>query len=362
MRALHDKRSRLAGLPGLKATSVPLLLVLCAGLPGCTTVAYYGQAVRGQLELLHRARPLDEAARDPALPAALRERLQRAGRIRDFASRQLGLPDNRSYRRYADLGRPYVAWNVIATPEFSTLPRQWCFPVAGCVGYRGYFAEAGAQAQARALRAEGLDTYVGGVPAYSTLGWFADPLPSTVMHYPEPDLARLVFHELAHQVAYVGGDTTFNESFATAVELEGVRRWIAAEGRPEQQGAFDAAQERRRAFIALVMGTRTALDALYAAPMDVAARRAAKAATFAALRRDYAALRARWGGYAGYDGWFAGELNNAQVASLALYTDLVPAFQALLERLHGDLPAFYAEVRRIAALPPDARGRALAGS
>ncbi len=336
-----------------------LALALALGLGGCSTVTYYLQAIHGQVELLRKARPMEALVADPAQPTVLRERLRRALALREFASASLGLPQNGSYRRYSDLGRRYVVWNVIAAPEFATAPRQWCFPVAGCVGYRGYFNEAGAEAMAAGLRQEGLDVYVGGVAAYSTLGWFADPLPNTVIHYPEAELARLIFHELAHQVVYLPGDTAFNESFATAVELEGVRRWIKQRGIAQQQQAFDEAQQRRREFITLVLGTREELDAVYARGLAPQAIRGAKSAAIIALRERYARLKASWGDYAGYDAWFAGEINNARIASVALYTQWVPGFTRLLAERAGDLPAFYREAAQLAKATPSERARRL---
>ncbi|MBM3346979.1 MAG: aminopeptidase [Betaproteobacteria bacterium] len=347
-------------------------------LQGCSTIAYYAQAVHGHLEMIGQARPVELVERDPATPARLRERLALAREIREFASRALGLPDNGSYRRYADIGRPYVVWNVISTPEFSAEPFEHCFPVAGCVGYLGYYAEAAARSAAAREAALGRDAYVGGVPAYSTLGWFDDPLLSTFVFQPDVELARLVFHELAHQVAYVKDDTVFNESFASVVEEEGVRRWLeqreAAAAPPANAAkpagpaasaataAFEqyrAARVRRQALTTLLMDYRERLRGMYAASADDAARRSAKAAQFAALAADYARLKASWGGFAGYDRLFAGGANNALLASVAAYNELVPAFSAVLEAQQRDLPAFYKVVRELAALPPAERRRRL---
>jgi predicted aminopeptidase len=322
-------------------------------LSACTTVGYYAQAVSGQMELIHKARPIAEHLDDPAIAPALKARLARILVMRDFASRELALPDNRSYRAYADLGRPFVVWNVFATPEFSVKPEQSCFPIAGCVSYRGWFSQKDAESQAAGLRTRGLDVYVGGVPAYSTLGWFSDPVLNTFVNYPEAEVARLLFHELAHQEFYLGGDTRFNESFAVAVEQEGVRRWLRSEGTPTQAAQYEAFQNRRREFIALVLGYRKRLEALYAGDMAAADMRARKAEAFAAMRADYDALKASpaWAGFAGYDRFFAQNLNNAHLASVAAYTELVPGFQALLAGQGGDLGKFYAVVRELARLP-----------
>lgn len=325
-------------------------------LAGCASPGYYAQAIGGQLEILRASRPLAEAAGDPGVPETVRRRLAVAAQIRDFASREMGLPDNGSYRKYADLGRPYVTWNVFAADALSIEPKQWCFPVAGCVGYRGYFSEAAARQFADALRAEGYDVFVGGVPAYSTLGWFDDPLLNTFLRYPDIELARLLFHELAHQVLYVQGDTAFNESFAVAVEEAGVTRWIERHGTPAQHEDFARREQRRRDFHALVKRTRERLGAIYAGAGTQAEKRADKARALKQLDADYRTLRdGAWSGFAGYDHWFAGTMNNAALASIGLYLDDVPAFQTLLAENDNDLPRFYATVRALAALPPEQR-------
>jgi predicted aminopeptidase len=336
-----------------------LLAALAAAMSGCSTLGYYWQAFDGQMELVRKARPVPDVIADPATAPELKDRLEQARQIRDFASRELRLPDNASYRRYADLKREYVVWNVFATDAFSIEARQWCFPVAGCVGYRGYFAQADAEAFAAELRRGEGDVYVAGVPAYSTLGWLSDPLLNTFIDYPRTELARLMFHELAHQVAYAPGDTVFNESFAVTVENEGVRRWLAAHGTPQERAAFESAQRRRDDFIALIAEYRARLARLYASGLAPAAMRVEKARAFEAMRADYAALKQRWGGYSGYDDWFAQPLNNAQIASVAFYTELVPAFERLLAASGGDLPRFYAQVAALAQLAQVQRREAL---
>ena len=327
--------------------------------PGCATVGYYVQAARGQWALASAARPIDDWVADPATPEDLRNRLAQVRAIRDYASRALSLPDNGSYRRYADLGRPYVVWNVVAAPEFSTRPRQWCFPFAGCVSYKGWFDAAGAEAAASALRAEGWDAFVHGVPAYSTLGWFDDPVLNTYVRFPRQEIARLVFHELAHQVAYVPGDSTFNESFATCVEQAGVRRWLADHGSPEERRAFDAMDRYRAGFTDLVLETRDELDRLYAGAQPGPALRAAKAAAFDRMRARYADLKMKWGGFAGYDRWFAQPLGNAHLASVATYREQVPAFEALLAAAGGRMDRFLDEARRLAGADAATRERVL---
>lgn len=336
-----------------------LAAAIVVGTGGCTTVSYYSQAIAGHLEVMQRARPIDDRLARDALPDALRARLFRALEIRDFATRELGLPDNGSYRSYADLGRPFVIWNVVAAPALSIVPKASCFPVAGCVSYRGFYGEADARAYAASLEKEGLDVFVHGVAAYSTLGWFDDPLLNTFINYPEAELARLVFHELAHQTVYIRDDTTFNESFAVAVEEAGVERWLASH--PEtDRAAYATLQSRRAEFLALVMRYRERLGALYASSVPDADKLAGKRQAFADMQADYRRLRDSWGGWAGYDRWFARDINNAHLASIATYTRLVPAFRALLARGGGDFGRFYAAVREIGALPPAAREARLA--
>ena len=335
---------------------------------GCSTLAYYGQAVSGHLDLVQRARPVPDWLADPATPAPLRERLALSQQMRDFAIAELALPDNRSYRRYADLGREAVVWNVVAAPELSLTLKTWCFPVVGCVGYRGSFKRAPADATAAELRAQGYETHVYGVPAYSTLGktdWLGgDPLLNTFINWSEPDLAALIFHELAHQVVYVDDDTEFNESYATAVERLGRARWLARRGDVPATQAQEAARERRDGyrddFRLLTRRTREALQDLYASDLPDADKRQRKALLLDVLRADHAALKAgAWGGYTGYDRWMAG-VNNAQLAVQAAYDAQVPAFERLFEREGRDFTRFHRAVRDIAALPKDRRRATLA--
>ncbi len=326
---------------------------------GCSTLGYYAQAVNGHLDLLQRARPVDEWLGDPATPAPLRARLEASQQMRRFAVEQLHLPDNTSYRRYADLQRKAAVWNVVAAPELSLTLKTWCFPVMGCVGYRGYFSREPADELARQLRGEGWEASVYGVPAYSTLGWTnwmgGDPLLNTFIEWPEGELARLIFHELAHQVAYAKDDTTFNESFAVAVERLGGRRWLAQPGHEAAQAEYDAFAGRRSDFRELTHRYRDRLKALYEGPLPDADKRAKKAELMAALRAEAARLKAeRWNGFAGWDGWFE-HANNAAFGVQAAYDELVPEFERLFERLGGDFPRFYAEVQRLAALPKEER-------
>jgi predicted aminopeptidase len=345
----------------MKAAARVVVLASVALLSGCSTIEYYAQAIGGHLDVMGRAARIEERLREPDLPQSLRDKLRRVIAIRDFASRELALPDNGSYRRYADLERPFVVWNVFAAPEFSVKPVESCFPVAGCVSYRGFYREADAQVYARALRAEGYDVHIGGVPAYSTLGWFDDPVLSTFIRYPDAEVARLIFHELAHQVAYVKNDTVFNESFAVAVEQEGVQRWLVGNGTPEERAAHETLQLRRREFVALVLAYRDRLAAFYGQALGVEEKRKGKARLLAAMLEDYGLLKAGWGGFPGFDRVFARGANNALLASVTAYTERVPAFRALLARKGGALPAFYADVKELARLDKPARDARLDG-
>lgn len=339
-----------------------LVAVTGAGLAGCSTIGYYAQSLGGHLDIVRRARPVDDWLADGATPAKLRERLKLAQEIRDFAVKELKLPDNRSYRSYADLQRNAVVWNVVATPELSLELKRWCFPIVGCVGYRGYFDRKPADALAEALKAEKFDVNVYGVPAYSTLGWTnwlgGDPLLNTFIDWPEAQLARLIFHELAHQVAYAAGDTTFNESFATAVERLGGERWRQHRALSDVD---DTAFERRRAdFRLLSARTRASLEALYKSDASDELKRQRKAEIFAGMRAEIARLKTEaWGGYAGYDAW-AQRANNASLSVQAAYDELVPAFEKLFEREGRDFARLHAEAKRLAALPRDQRRDTLA--
>jgi predicted aminopeptidase len=327
-----------------------LATMVAASLCGCANIGYYFQAMGGQMEIWNRSRPIEKLVSDEHTDAGLRERLLLVLKVREFASRELGLPDNKSYRKYADLQRPFAVWNVFATGEFSIAPVEWCFPFAGCVAYRGYFSEQGAEEFGAGLRAHRHDVFVAGIPAYSTLGWFDDPVLNTFIFWPDTEIARLTFHELAHQVAYVSGDTVFNESFATAVELEGVDRWLARAGTPAQRAAFDARQAYKSGFVELVMKYRKRLGDLYASSLPEQAKRSKKAETFAELKAEYAQLKQSWKGFAGYDRFFAGELNNAHLVPVATYSELVPAFRRLLAENGGDFRRFYAQVKELGKL------------
>ena len=320
-------------------------------LSGCETLSYYAQAIGGHLELMGRARPVGEVLADQTTPAALREQLALALRLREFASRELGLPDNGSYRRFADLARPFAVWNVVAAKEFSVEAVESCFPVAGCVTYRGFFNRSDAERHAERLRAKGFDAAVLGIPAYSTLGVFADPLLSTFVGWPEAELARLLFHELAHQLIYVKDDSSFNESFAVVVEREGVRRWFSENGREADLRRYREARERERELAQRIEATRAELRALYASGTAPEIMRERKRVAFEALAADPVFQR--------YANRQQIKPNNALLASFATYLQRVPAFERLLARDGGRLERFYADVRALAALDKSARERQL---
>lgn len=340
--------------------------VAACALSGCSAVEFYWQGLTGQVDLLARAKPIAEVIETTPDPV-LKLRLARAQAIRAFASRDLALPDNRSYTNYADLGRPFVVWNVFAAPELSLTPRQWCFPVAGCVAYRGYFAEDDARAEAARIARTGDDVHLGGVPAYSTLGYFDDAVLSTFVRYREAELARLIFHELAHQVVYVKDDTAFNESFAVAVEEEGVARWLAAEATrrtpveiAELAADIERGNRNRAEFRAMIAAARDRLAAVYAGPGSDDEKRADKAAVFADMRAENERRKALSDGTSSFDRWFAAGPNNAGIAAAGLYANQVPRFKALLDQDKGDLPRFFERVKALATLPKVERESALA--
>jgi predicted aminopeptidase len=329
------------------------ILLLCAVLLPSLSGCYLLQAAAGQMQIVTRREPINKVLADPATPPELRTRLEYVAAARDFASQQLGLPDNASYRSYADLKRPYVIWNVFATDEFSVEPRRWCFPIAGCVVYRGYFNENRAQRYARRLRLRGADAVVGPVAAYSTLGYFKDPVLNTMLGWNDTSLAGTLFHELAHQVVYVAGDSEFNEAFATVVEEAGLQRWLDTQGRASEINGWHLQRERGEQFVQLLLTTRERLRQLYKTNLPPAAMRERKQQEFGLLKYRYQVLKAtEWKGYSGYDRWFDCALNNAHLISAATYYGCIPGFEALLKTVDADLPRFYEEVRKISESKP----------
>ena len=351
----------------------PMIVMTALLLSGCASVGYYWQSVSGHMQMLNAARPVTDVLADPQASALLKAKLALSQRIRSFAATDLKLPDNASYKRYADLRRSAVVWNVVAAPEFSLTLKTWCFVVAGCVDYRGYFNEADARLTAEQLKSEGLEVSVYGVPAYSTLGkldWLgnlgADPLLNTFIGYPEGELARLIFHELAHQVVYAAGDTMFNESFATAVERLGAQRWLTAQASQAAKEEYAALDARRQQFRQLTAATRRELTLIYASNIASGHQniglKAPKIIAIQKFKNDYDDLKKSWGDSAqrttAYDAWVA-QANNASFGAQAAYDELVPGFEALFERQGRDWQQFYDAVRQLAELPKSERHRAL---
>lgn len=348
-------RSKYSRANNVTLTLKVLLLVLVASvLVSCETISYYGQAAKGQLSLLLDRKKITRLLEQDSLDEQTRHKLELVLSARDFAEKSLYLPAGKSYLSYVELHRPYVLWNVFAAPEFSTEPVSWCYPIAGCVAYKGFFSEQMANVYGDKLKSDGFEVYSGGVDAYSTLGWFADPLTSSVLRRADHRLLVLLFHELSHQRIYAAGDTTFNESFATFVEQEGLRRWLQEFPQPGLITQIEKEDTMQAQFVALVTEYRGQLAALYEQEIDDTEKRQRKENVQKALQDSYVKLRddpEKWASYSGYDRWFAGPLNNAQLGTVGSYNDFVPAFAKMLKSVDGDLQQFYSEVDRLAHLP-----------
>lgn len=337
-----------------------LVVTLVSSLTGCIGISYYAQSLNGHLQITTARKSVAKLLTDPSTPEELRRQMASASAIRQFASDELALPDNASYRSYVDTGRDYVTWAVFAAPEFSLAPLSWCFPVFGCVPYRGYFSKKTAIETAVELQRQGHDVHVSGITAYSTLGWTSDPLLNTMLDQGETNLAALVFHELAHQRVYVNDDSPFNEAFAVAVETTGVKKWLRASGDTAGLRRYEASQKRSADFRTLVSQTRSELRQIYAGTGTSELKRTEKAAAINRLRLRYSQVRNKdWGGYNGYDGWFNAPINNAKLAATSVYNEKVPAFLRLFELCAGDYSRFYAAVQRIGALNRASRSEAL---
>ncbi len=347
-----------SGLRRKKIAGLIVIGMLAVILSGCQTLTFYKQAIQGQYQIFSRERPIQKVLADTNTSPALKQRLEFVLQLRQFADTQLKLPVDKQYTKYADLGRRYVVWDVYAAPEFSLEAKKWWYPFVGSLDYRGYFSEKAARSYASKLGQHNYDVYVGGVEAYSTLGWFKDPILNTFIFNRDLDLAETLFHELAHQKVFVGGDTDFNEAFATTVGEEGVRRWLRAHNDAAGRDQYLVDVEHDEQFVALILSTRRKLAALYKTepkpedrktPASVkAADREKKAAIIDQLRQNYQDLRARWGGYSGYDKWFKGPLNNAQLNTISTYYKLVPVFQKMLSANGGDLEKFYQQADKLA--------------
>jgi predicted aminopeptidase len=351
-----------------------LIVAVGLGVSGCQTLTFYGQAIHGEFSLLAHQQRVEQLLAAPQTPKELKQQLQLLQNLLAFAERDLKLPVDKQYRKYVDVHRPFVVWNVEAAPEFSLEPKSWWYPLVGSLDYRGYFSESGARACARRLREKGYDVHVGGVQAYSTLGWFKDPALNTFIFEPEAELAETIFHELGHQRVFAHGDTDFNEAFATAVGQEGARRWLLAEGDTATTEAYLAHLRRNDQFVRLIQTTRQRLATLYGdeqteeGKLKASQKKSAvlleplrleKQRALVRLQEEYAQLKAQWGGNTEYDAWFAGPVNNAQLNSVAAYYDLVPGFDHLLELNGGDLQKFYEAADLLAAKPKKERREGL---
>lgn len=323
-------------------------------LTGCNSISYYGQAISGHLDLLSREKPIEDLLTNTQTDPELKNKLQIALNVRAFASSDIRLPDNDSYKNYADLERPFAVWNVIATPKYSVQANKWCYLIVGCLSYRGYFDEQEAQTLASELQAQGLDVIVSGAAAYSTLGWMDDPLLNTIVRRSESSMIGIIFHELAHQVVYVDGDTDFNEAFATAVEYEGLRRWYAAKNNEDVYQQYRDKKAQQVMIYQKLRETRTQLDKLYQQTLSDQDKEQHKQQIFSELKTWYQHWR-KDHSYDGFDGWMQKDLNNAYLALVATYQDMVPDFEAVLASVKGDMQSFFDIVQRMAELDNDGR-------
>ena len=346
-----------------RTARLAVVLTALAALSGCASTTYLWQAASGEWHVLHGRKPIIDVIDEPQASEALIRELAYVREARRFASQQLGLPNNDSYRTYVNLHRRYVVWNVVAAPEFSVKPKQWCFPFAGCVAYRGYFHERSARNFAKTLKHQGYDVVVEGVPAYSTLGKLPDPVMSTMMRYGREELAAMIFHELAHQLLYVENDSRFDEAFAMTVENTGMKRWLEYLHQPQRFVQFERESDAARQFAALLRHTRNRLTKVYASGIPPRQMLRKKQAYFARLAQHIRSLERRLGFHSPvYDKWIAEGMNNADLASVGTYYDCLPGFERLLRREDGNLPRFYAAARLLAHEPKAERDRRLCRS
>jgi len=336
-----------------------LVLVFVVTAQGCSNLGYYAQSLAGGYDVLAQRQPISEVLQNPDVSQPIKDKLKLVLQVRTFASEHLALPDNDSYRTYVDLKRPYAVWNVFATPEFSMKMDEWCFLFGGCVRYRGYFDQHDADQFAEQLRQQGFDVYVAGIDAYSTIGYFDDPVLNTILKRDDVLVASLIFHELAHQVVFIKGDTAFNEGFAVAVEQEGIKRWLTQAGSPEMLRQYEQHKQRHDQFVALVTNTRKRLEQLYDSQMDAEQLRTQKQQLIKEMKQQYQTLKSNWNGYPGYDAWFDQPINNAQIAAVVTYQDYVPAFHQLLIQHHNDMKSFYQAVAALGDLSDQEREAAL---
>jgi len=328
-------------------------------LTGCESMQYYGHIINGHAKILNSRQSIKQLIADPQTATELKGKLKLILEIREFAENELFLPVNHHYRTYTELNRPYVTWNVYAAPEFSLTAKTWSYPVIGRAAYRGYYVRSPALSYAERLKKNGYDVYVGGATAYSTLGWFEDSVFSTFIQHDASQVAALIFHELAHQVLYVRGDTTFNESFASTVEQVGLQRWMIYSNNPKGLQKYLAHRKRHRQFVDLVKRYRFELDSLYREDIPQMEKRHQKESIFRRLRTEYEHIKLNWDANSAYEAWFNTSLNNAKLMSVAAYNDLVPEFLRLLQTNNNDLRQFYTACRQLAKLPQVERDRRL---
>jgi predicted aminopeptidase len=346
--------------PAKLATVGLLCLVMVVLFSGCQGISFYRQAIAGQYKILAHQKSIHDLMADPATPPKLKAKFEQVLKIRQFATEKLKLPADGAYLKYTDVHRACVVWNVNVAPALSLEPKTWWFPVVGTASYRGYFDEKAADRYADWWAKKGWDVYVGGVEAYSTLGWFRDPLMNTFIYEPEADLADLIFHELGHRRLFISGDTDFNEAFATEVAAEGIRRWFAGSSNLKAYEDHQADRAHEKQFVKLVMDTRQELEAVYGdGRLSDAEKLRRKEEIIEQMRAKYAALKKNWGGATGYDDWFAEPINNAKLNTVSAYYDLVPAFQAMLLAEGGDLEKFYGAVAALGKMPLEKRHEAL---
>ena len=318
-----------------------VIIGLFTVLSSCSSIYYYGQSIAGQIEIFNASKPITTLIRNDQLSESEKSKLQMALTIREFASTELQLPDNNSYRKYADLGRNYVVWNVIATPEFSLTPLQSCFLIVGCLSYKGFFSKKDAIEFGDSLKQKGYDIHIAGVTAYSTLGWFDDPVLNSMIRRNNRSLARVIFHELAHQLIYFENDTEFNEAFAETVAIVGVEKWLKSINEPHTLTEFQAELERENQFASLVSNYKEKLNLLYQNQTDPEYLRKEKELLINQMKKDYQTIQTGWKDHDDYGDWFNSEINNAKLAIVLTYKDLIPDFVRVLDNQGSNLGDFY---------------------
>lgn len=324
-----------------------IMIFLVCTVSGCGSLSYYAQSAKGQLEVLQNRQPIDTLIKNNDLPPDTLAQLALVGQIRDFAINELGLPDNNSYLDYVDLERDFVVWNVFATPELSLQSQQWCYLIVGCLNYRGYFSEYAAYTLASELENQGYDVFVGGVSAYSTLGWFADPVLSTMLHRGDAYLAKVIFHELAHQKIYIKNDTEINEAFADTVADAGMRRWLTQNNSPLSYEQFEKNQALEDEFVDLVLRYRNQLDSLYKSDIPDPEKRLNKSVILEKMINEYKQINSGRNGHARYDAWFATGLNNAKLMAVVTYRKYLTDFKKILLAVDDNLETFYHLVKQL---------------